>query len=107
MADDPYQVLGVGRTASADEIRKAFRKLAKTLHPDQNPNDKSAEERFKKASGAFDLLSDPEKRAKVESMVLMKRLGGMDEFAHACAPFLDGTSRFTTGQFLSYSGGWS
>lgn len=66
MADDPYQVLGVQRTASADEIRKAFRKLAKTLHPDQNPNDKSAEERFKKVSGAFDLLSDPEKRAKFD-----------------------------------------
>jgi NAD(P)-dependent dehydrogenase (short-subunit alcohol dehydrogenase family) len=59
---------------------------------------------FLKANGIGD---DPEKRAKVESMVPMKRLGGMDEFAHACAPFLDGTSRFTTGQFLSYAGGWS
>ena len=40
-------------------------------------------------------------------MVPMRRLGGMDEFAHACAPFLDGTSRFTTGQFLAYAGGWA
>jgi NAD(P)-dependent dehydrogenase (short-subunit alcohol dehydrogenase family) len=59
---------------------------------------------FLKANGIVD---DPEKRAKVESMVPMKRLGGMDEFAHACAPFLDGTSRFTTGQFLAYAGGWA
>lgn len=66
MADDPYQVLGVARSSSADEIRKAFRKLAKTLHPDQNPGDKAAEERFKKVSGAFDLLSDPDKRAKFD-----------------------------------------
>ena len=48
MARDPYQELGVGRTASADEIRKAFRKLAKANHPDTNPGDKAAEERFKK-----------------------------------------------------------
>lgn len=66
MANDPYQELGVSRTASADEIRKAFRKLAKTLHPDQNPGDKAAEERFKRVSGAFDLLSDPEKRARFD-----------------------------------------
>ncbi len=49
---------------------------------------------------------DPEARARVESMVPMKRLGTMDEFAHCCASFLDGTSRFTTGQFLAYAGGW-
>jgi NAD(P)-dependent dehydrogenase (short-subunit alcohol dehydrogenase family) len=53
------------------------------------------------------IADDPERRAKVEAMVPMKRLGGMDEFAHACAPFLDGTSRFTTGQFLAYAGGWA
>lgn len=59
---------------------------------------------FLKANGIAD---DPERRAKVEAQVPMKRLGGMDEFAHACAPFLDGTSRFTTGQFLAYAGGWA
>ena len=58
---------------------------------------------FLKANGIAD---DPERRAKVEGQVPMRRLGGMDEFAHACAPFLDGTSRFTTGQFLGYAGGW-
>lgn len=49
---------------------------------------------------------DPERRAKVEAQVPMGRLGTMEEFAHCCATFLDGTSRFTTGQFLAYAGGW-
>jgi len=60
LASDPYQVLGVPRSASADEIRKAFRKLAKANHPDTNPNNKAAEERFKQVSGAFDILGDAE-----------------------------------------------
>ena len=66
MANDPYQELGVARSASPDELRKSFRKLAKQLHPDQNPGDKAAEERFKRVSAAFDLLGDPEKRAKFD-----------------------------------------
>ncbi len=66
MAQDPYAELGVSKTADADEVRKAFRKLAKKLHPDQNPNDKPAEERFKRVSAAFDILSDPEKRARYD-----------------------------------------
>lgn len=67
MASDPYQVLGVPRTASADEIRKAFRKLAKANHPDTNPNNKPAEERFKQVSGAFDILGDAEKKKKFDA----------------------------------------
>ncbi|WP_372785177.1 DnaJ C-terminal domain-containing protein [Phenylobacterium sp.] len=67
MASDPYQVLGVPRTASADEIRKAFRKLAKANHPDTNPNNKEAEERFKRVSGAFDILGDTAKRKKFDA----------------------------------------
>jgi DnaJ-class molecular chaperone len=67
LASDPYQVLGVPRSASADEIRKAFRKLAKANHPDTNPNNKAAEERFKQVSGAFDILGDAEKRKKFDA----------------------------------------
>ena len=66
MAGDPYKELGVARGASADEIKKAFRKLAKELHPDKNPGDKVSEERFKRITAAFDLLGDAEKRAKFD-----------------------------------------
>ena len=60
---DPYTVLGVDKKASAEEIKKAYRKLARQYHPDRNPDDAKAEERFKEVSEAHDLLSDPEKRA--------------------------------------------
>jgi len=67
LAQDPYQELGVARGAGADEIRKAFRKLAKQHHPDANPGNKASEEKFKRASGAFDLLGDPDKRKKFDA----------------------------------------
>ena len=67
MARDPYQELGVSRTASADEIRKAFRKLAKENHPDTNPGNNPAEEKFKRVSAAFDIVGDPEKRKKFDA----------------------------------------
>ena len=66
LAQDPYKELGVPHTASDDEIRKAFRKLAKQLHPDKNPGDKAAEERFKRVSGAFDIVGDADKRKKFD-----------------------------------------
>lgn len=67
MARDPYQELGVSRSASADEIRKAFRKLAKQHHPDTNPGDKAAEEKFKQVSAAFDIIGDADKRKKFDA----------------------------------------
>jgi DnaJ-class molecular chaperone len=67
LARDPYQELGVSRGAGEDEIRKAFRNLAKKHHPDANPGDTAAEERFKRVSAAFDILGDPDKRKKFDA----------------------------------------
>lgn len=63
---DYYEVLGVAKTATADELKKAYRKLALKYHPDRNPGDKAAEEKFKEAAEAYDVLSDPDKRAKYD-----------------------------------------
>lgn len=66
MSWDPYATLGLGRTATADDIRRAYRKLAKELHPDVRPGDKAAEERFKRATAAFNLLSDPALKSRYD-----------------------------------------
>jgi len=67
VADDPYKELGVGRTASDTELQKAFRKLAKELHPDKNQGNKVAEERFKRVSAAYDFLSDADRRKRFDA----------------------------------------
>ena len=68
---DYYEVLGVAKTATADEIKKAYRKKAIQYHPDKNPGDKEAEEKFKEAAEAYDVLSDEQKRQRY------------DQFGHA------------------------
>jgi DnaJ-class molecular chaperone len=79
MADDPYKILGLAKTASADDIRNAYRKLAKQHHPDLNPGNKAAEEKFKAVSAANELLSDPAKRARFDA-------GEIDESGAEKAP---------------------
>jgi curved DNA-binding protein len=65
---DYYQILGVARSASADEIRSAYRKLALKYHPDRNPGDKQAEEKFKEMNEAYQVLSDPQKRTRYDQL---------------------------------------
>jgi len=63
---DFYEILGVSKTATPEEIKKAYRKTAIQFHPDKNPNNKEAEEKFKEAAEAYEVLSNPEKRAQYD-----------------------------------------
>jgi DnaJ-class molecular chaperone len=78
MDTDLYQLLGIARTADADAIKKAYRKLAKELHPDRNPGDKAAENRFKQVSAAYEVLSDPKKRALYDEFGMSGLQAGFD-----------------------------
>jgi DnaJ-class molecular chaperone len=92
---DPYAALGLSRTATADDIRRAYRQLAKELHPDVRPGDKQAEEKFKRATAAFNLLSDPVTKSRFdrgeidadgnERMAFGSRPGRQSSRAHAGA----------------------
>ena len=79
---DYYEVLGVEKNATADELKKAYRKLALKYHPDRNPGDKEAEEKFKEAAEAYDVLSNPDKRARY------------DQFGHAMGQDMGGFGGF-------------
>ena len=94
------------RSASADEVRKAFRKLAKQLHPDQNPDDKKSEERFKRVSAAFDILGDEVKRKKfdrgeidADGREVMRGFGGAHSGAGPGGPFRGGGFQGAGAQF--------
>jgi molecular chaperone DnaJ len=91
LADDLYKVLGVSKKASDEEIKKAYRKLARKYHPDRNPDDSEAEERFKEVQGAYDTLSDSEKRKAYDAGGMFGGLGG------GGGPFGGGSGQFGGG----------
>ena len=94
---DFYQTLGVARSASSTEIRKAFRKLARRYHPDTNASDRAAEEKFKEANEAHRTLSDPDKRKEYDEML---RLGAFDSQANGgSGPDRGGSQGFDSRMF--------
>ena len=99
MAADPYSILGIARGAGVDEIKKAYRKLAKELHPDRNTDNPKAAERFAQVTGAYDLLSDKDKRARFDR-------GEIDADGNPTSPFGYGAGRAGAGQYRSTNSGF-
>lgn len=101
MNKNPYEVLGVARNASDDEIKKAYHKLVMKYHPDRNPGDKDAEEKFKEVNNAFDILKDPQKRAAYDRFGDAAFAGGnasgANPFGAGGNPFGDGAFHFNMG----------
>jgi molecular chaperone DnaJ len=104
-AQDYYETLGVPRKASADDIRKAYRKLARKYHPDLNPGDKSAEDRFKNVQAAYDILSDPKKRQMYDQYGFYSESGfpGAPQGGHGPGPGMD-FNGFDFSEFFSGAG---
>ncbi len=95
MAQDFYELLGVGRSASADEIKKAYRKLAMQHHPDRNPGDKAAEKKFKEINHAYDILKDEQKRAAYDRYGAAAFEGGAGPNGPGAGPFGGGGFDFS------------
>ena len=102
MNKNPYEVLGVARNANDDEIKKAYHKLVMKYHPDRNPGDKDAEEKFKEVNNAFDILKDPQKRAAYDRFGDAAFAGGN---ASGANPFGAGGNPFGNGAFHFNMGG--
>src|ERR1700676_2318029 len=98
---DYYDVIGVPRTATADDIRKEYRKLARKYHPDVNPGDKSAEEKFKEVNEAYEVLSDPDKRKRYDQLGANWKAGA--DFTPPPPP--GGNGQFEYGDFGDVFGG--
>jgi molecular chaperone DnaJ len=99
VADELYKTLGVKKDASEDEIKKAYRKLARKYHPDRNPDDKTAEEKFKEVSAAHDVLADPEKRKEYDAGPGFGGFGGGNPFGGAAGSPFGGGGGAQSGSF--------